>query len=208
MTLPDTVSFTIRISRFTWRELWSLSGHSLQGMVLLLPCKLFGSTKLDRVHRINFKQPIGVGNEKPHISNVLVHHFIRQLEEEGFSFWGAAEVIYYSGTILSYKRACILAQIAYIGEHQPFVNLVSFTTPRPTITANSESGIHGGNAMDKVVLWGASIRHLLVTHTQRISGHSLSDLDEVHVSSRYEEAARKAFEYNLARGVYKMQTEG
>ena len=175
---------------------------------MLAPAKLLGSRRFDCTQSMRFDQPLGVGCARPARLSEVAADRCRALERAGFTYWGAESDEKHAVSLVSYQRDGMLAQIADGPDVSPIVALFSFTSPLLTITADGETGVRGGPCANKAIIRGASIEGLLDKHRRRSTGYSRAQLSEDFVVMQFASAARAAFAYNLARGVYETTQNG
>ena len=199
----DRITFTFRVHRLAYAELWRLSNGSLFAFATLLSVKWLKLPRFDRTDT-SFYRPTFLND--PVLPAILQDRFTSarvQYEALGFRYLGTdAEVLRVSGCMAHFVRGPILA-LHLIGRKLNYSTLTSFPPGcRPITTANGRnyvdsSPLHDGVLLSRPTRLPALVEH----HLGRITRLNLPELTESAVLDQLEQLARSARDLQIARGV-------
>ncbi len=199
------MNYTIRIGRLSWSELWLVAGGSLLGFLLLIPAKLLGSSRFDQTHDTRFEVVPLTMEQVPDQFRHTAEQAVRTMTATGFKFL-FADIPSTSApaSVLYLQKEAIIAQ--YVCRNgPPVIALFSFCSDGHIfVTASDTSGIGNGGLTQLRVARNRSLDQLLHIHQSRLSRTNATMPSSVQLAALLEQTARRAFDFNVARGVYEI----
>ncbi|HYC69634.1 MAG TPA: hypothetical protein VEB66_00405 [Opitutaceae bacterium] len=201
MADDDRATFTFRVNRLSYAELWRLADRSLVAYAMLIWAKWTDSPRFNHMdtttHRPTFV------TEPPAVHAVRLAPARQELERLGFRYVGCEEEMLRAGGALAhFLRGAVLA-VHLSSARLEYTTFMSFPAGRKRIaTANGRGYVEFPDLHDAAVLSSRTpIGPLLARHLERIASLALPDLTEAAMLDELERLSRAARAQQLARGV-------
>lgn len=202
--MDDRATFTMRVHRLTYAELWRLANHHWLSFLVLLQVKWSKSSKFDRTDTGNFAATLLRSDDR--VPTLLIDRLKSaraQYEDLGFRYLGIEEeALRADGVFAHFARGPVLG-IQIISPNLCFGSLYSFPPGRlPLATANGRAIIDNSALYEPVLMPKARLSALVEHHQARIAPLALPDLSEAEIMAHLEQMARNARAHQVARGVF------